>query len=111
MRCGSALHRFDCVSDFKGGERIGLIAGSIRAPYANQRWTTEDDNLLHLMREGRKSLTLITAKLKCPMNAIRARAGDLHINIPGTGIAMSVGKKDNRQVGLKKPRQNAGLFF
>jgi hypothetical protein len=56
--------------------------------YNNQRWTDEDDKLLRSMCEGGKSLTLITAKLKRPMTAIRARAEDLHINIPGTGIAM-----------------------
>jgi hypothetical protein len=56
--------------------------------YNNQRWTDADDQLLRSMCTSGKSLTLITAKLKRPMNAIRARAEDLHINIPGTGIAM-----------------------
>ena len=54
----------------------------------NQRWTDADDQLLSSMCTSGKSLTLITAKLKRPMNAIRARAEDLHINIPGTGIAI-----------------------
>jgi hypothetical protein len=56
--------------------------------YNNQRWSNEDDNLLRSMCEGGKSLTLITAKLRRPMSAIRARAEDLHINIPGTGIGL-----------------------
>ncbi len=56
--------------------------------YNNQRWTDEDDQLLRSMCMSGKSLTLITVKLKRPMTAIRARAEDLHINIPGTGIAM-----------------------
>lgn len=54
--------------------------------YNNQRWTDEDDRLLRTMCAAGKSLTLITAKLKRPMTSIRARAEDLHINIPGTGI-------------------------
>ena len=45
--------------------------------YNNQRWTDEDDKLLRSMCEGGKSLTLITAKPKRPMTAIRAR-GSAH---------------------------------
>jgi hypothetical protein len=55
--------------------------------YDNQRWTEDDDRLLRTMCDSGKSLTLITAKLKRPMTSIRARAEDLHINIPGTQIA------------------------
>jgi 3-deoxy-D-manno-octulosonate 8-phosphate phosphatase KdsC-like HAD superfamily phosphatase len=54
--------------------------------YGTRRWSVEDDTLLRMMCEQGKSLTLITAKLKRPMKSIMARAEDLHINIPGTGI-------------------------
>jgi hypothetical protein len=56
--------------------------------YNHERWSDEDDNLLRAMCESGKSLTLITAKLKRPMNSIKARAEDLHLNIPGTGIGL-----------------------
>ena len=54
--------------------------------YDNRRWTEADDKLLRTMCDAGKSLTLITVKLKRPMTSIRARAEDLHIHIPGTGI-------------------------
>jgi hypothetical protein len=56
--------------------------------FTHERWTDEDDRLLRSMCESGKSLTLITAKLRRPMNSIKARAEDLHINIPGTGIGL-----------------------
>jgi hypothetical protein len=54
--------------------------------YNNRRWSEEDDKLLRTMCDAGKSLTLIAARLGRPMASIRARAEDLHINIPGTGI-------------------------
>jgi hypothetical protein len=63
--------------------------------YQRGRWTTEDDQLLRSMSEAGKSLTLITAKLKRPMASIRARAEDLNIPVPGTGI----GRRRNRRHG------------
>ena len=60
--------------------------------YQSERWTTEEDQLLRTMSEAGKSLTLITAKLKRPMASIRARAEDLKIAVPGTGI----GRRRNR---------------
>ena len=56
--------------------------------YGNQRWTEEDERLLRKMCETGKSLTLMTAKLGRPIAHIKARAHDLGINIPGTGIGM-----------------------
>jgi hypothetical protein len=54
--------------------------------YNTERWTEEDDRLLRTMSETGKSLTLMTARLKRPMTAIRARAEDLGICIAGTDI-------------------------
>ena len=54
--------------------------------YHNERWTDEDDRLLRTMSETGKSLTLMTVKLGRPMASIKARAEDLGIGIPGTGI-------------------------
>jgi hypothetical protein len=54
--------------------------------YHYARWSEEEDRLLRSMAEAGKSLTLMTVKLKRPMASIRARAEDLHIPIPGTGI-------------------------
>jgi hypothetical protein len=56
--------------------------------YGNPRWTEEEERLLRTMCETGKSLTLMTAKLKRPMAHIKARAHDLGINIPGTGISL-----------------------
>jgi len=56
--------------------------------FRGERWSAEDDQLLRTMSEAGKSLTLITAKLKRPMAAIKARAEDLRIHIPGTGIGL-----------------------
>jgi hypothetical protein len=50
------------------------------------RWTQEDDDLLRTMAEARKSLTLMTVKLNRPMAAIKHRAMELGVNIPGTEI-------------------------
>ena len=60
--------------------------------YNTERWTEEDDRLLRTMSETGKSLTLMTARLKRPMTAIRARAEDLGIGIAGTDI----GKRKRR---------------
>lgn len=60
--------------------------------YNTDRWTEEDDRLLRTMSETGKSLTLMTARLKRPMTAIRARAEDLGIGIAGTDI----GKRKRR---------------
>jgi hypothetical protein len=54
--------------------------------YHHERWSSEEDQLLRSMSESGKSLTLMTVKLKKPMSAIRSRAHELHINIPGTSI-------------------------
>jgi hypothetical protein len=54
--------------------------------YNIERWTEEDDRLLRTMSETGKSLTLMTARLKRPMTAIRARAEDLGLCIAGTDI-------------------------
>jgi hypothetical protein len=61
-------------------------------PYNTERWTEEDDRLLRTMSETGKSLTLMTARLKRPMTAIKARAEDLGIGIAGTDI----GKRKRR---------------
>ena len=42
--------------------------------------------MLRSMAEAGKSLTLMTVKLKNPMNSIRSRAQALQINVPGTNI-------------------------
>ena len=60
--------------------------------YNIERWTEEDDRLLRTMSETGKSLTLMTARLKRPMTAIRARAEDLGLCIAGTDI----GKRKRR---------------
>jgi hypothetical protein len=60
--------------------------------YNTERWTEEDDRLLRTMSETGKSLTLMTARLKRPMTAIKARAEDLGIGIAGTDI----GKRKRR---------------
>jgi hypothetical protein len=60
--------------------------------YHIQRWSEEDDRLLRTMCETGKSLTLMTARLKRPMTAIRARAEDLGLGIAGTHI----GKRKRR---------------
>lgn len=60
--------------------------------YNTERWTEEDDRLLRTMSETGKSLTLMTARLKRPMTAIRARAEDLGLSIAGTDI----GKRKRR---------------
>jgi hypothetical protein len=60
--------------------------------YNIERWTEEDDRLLRTMSETGKSLTLMTARLKRPMTAIRARAEDLGLGIAGTDI----GKRKRR---------------
>jgi hypothetical protein len=60
--------------------------------YNTERWTEEDDRLLRTMSETGKSLTLMTARLKRPMTAIKARAEDLGICIAGTDI----GKRKRR---------------
>jgi hypothetical protein len=60
--------------------------------YNLERWTEEDDRLLRTMCESGKSLTLMTARLKRPMTAIRARAEDLGLGIAGTDI----GKRKRR---------------
>jgi hypothetical protein len=49
--------------------------------YNTERWTEEDDRLLRIMSETGKSLTLMTARLKRPMTAIKAMAEDLGISI------------------------------
>ena len=59
------------------------MAGRI---YQHDPWTADDDKLLRAMCEAGKSITLLTVKLKRPMTSIKARAEDLGINIPGTGI-------------------------
>jgi len=46
-------------------------------------WTEEDDNLLRSMAANRKSITLMTLKLGRLIRAIKARAHDLHIALPG----------------------------
>ena len=46
-------------------------------------WTEEDDNLLRAMAAAGKSITLMTVKLDRPMRAIRSRAQELHIPLPG----------------------------
>ena len=60
--------------------------------YDTRRWTEDEDKLLRTMCDAGKSLTLITAKLKRPMTSIRARAEDLHIRIPGTGMGTRGGR-------------------
>jgi hypothetical protein len=54
--------------------------------YDIRRWTEDEDKLLQTMCDAGKSFPLIIAKLKRPMTSIRARAEDLHIRIPGTGM-------------------------
>jgi hypothetical protein len=54
--------------------------------YTQAHWSAEDDQMLRSMAEAGKSLTLMTVKLKKPMNSIRSRAQALQINIPGTNI-------------------------
>jgi len=64
--------------------------------YNTERWTEADDRLLRTMSETGKSLTLMTARLKRPMTAIKARAEDLGIGIAGTDI----GKRKRREIGV-----------
>jgi hypothetical protein len=59
----------------------------------NARWSQDDDRLLRAMSDAGKSLTLMTVKLNRPMASIMARAADLGISIPGTGI----GKRQHRR--------------
>jgi hypothetical protein len=54
--------------------------------FRTARWSEEDDRLLRAMSEAGKSLTLMTVKLNRPMASIMARAADLGIAVPGTGI-------------------------
>ena len=54
--------------------------------YHNERWSKDDDELLRKMSSAGKSITLMIVKLKKPMTSIRARAEDLNVPIPGTGI-------------------------
>jgi len=61
--------------------------------YDQQRWTQEEDDLLRSMSAAGKSLTLMTAKLKRPMNHIKARAHDLGVGIRGTEISMRPRRK------------------
>jgi hypothetical protein len=51
-----------------------------------ERWTAEDDELLRAMSQAGKSITLMTVKLNRPIVAIKARATELRISIPGTEI-------------------------
>ena len=60
--------------------------------FRNARWSEDDDRLLRAMSDAGKSLTLMTVKLNRPMASIKARAADLGIAIPGTGI----GKRKRR---------------
>ena len=60
--------------------------------YHTERWSEEDDRMLRTMSKSGKSLTLMTARLKLPMSAIRARAEDLGLGIVGTEI----GKRKRR---------------
>jgi len=60
--------------------------------YHTERSSEEDDRLLRTMSKSGKSLTLMTARLKRPMSATRARAEDLGLGIAGTEI----GKRKRR---------------
>jgi len=60
--------------------------------YHTERWSEEDDRLLRTMSKTGKSFTLMAARLKRPMSAIRARAEDLGLGIAGTEI----GKRTRR---------------
>lgn len=71
--------------------------------YTQTHWSAEDDQMLRSLAEAGKSLTLMTVKLKKPMNSICSRAQALQVNIAGTNI----GKKraiEEPSVGQRRSR-------
>lgn len=58
-----------------------------------RRWSDEDDSLLRTMAAAGKSMTLMTVKLNRPMSAIKSRALDLGVNLPGTEIGLRSRRK------------------
>ena len=52
----------------------------------HEPWSAEDDELLRVMSQAGKSITLMTVKLDRPIASIKTRAANIGVGIPGTQI-------------------------